>query len=125
MNRNALKTVFLDTLPVMTGYIFLGIGFGILLSEQAGKGLLWSAAMAVFMFAGSAQYLTVLAMWLVTVVCCAIWLRGCAVALLAETAAYAAAMAWACRTLGGVSGDLAGFALTVSECVALAALANR
>jgi len=73
----------------------------------------------------SAQYLTVLAMWLVTVVCCAIWLRGCAVALLAETAAYAAAMAWACRTLGGVSGDLAGFALTVSECVALAALANR
>jgi len=59
MNRNALKTVFLDTLPVMTGYIFLGIGFGILLSEQAGKGLLWSAAMAVFMFAGSAQYLTV------------------------------------------------------------------
>ena len=59
MNRKGLKTVFLDTLPVMTGYIFLGIGFGILLSEQAGKGLLWSAAMAIFMFAGSAQYLTV------------------------------------------------------------------
>lgn len=59
MNRKALKTVFLDTVPVMTGYIFLGIGFGILLQEQAGKGTLWSAAMAIFMFAGSAQYLTV------------------------------------------------------------------
>lgn len=59
MNRKALKTVFLDTLPVMTGYIFLGIGFGILLQQQAGKGFLWAAAMGLFVFAGSAQYLTV------------------------------------------------------------------
>ena len=55
----ALKRVFLDTLPVMTGYLFLGIGFGILLLQQAGKGLLWSAGMGIFVFAGSAQYLTV------------------------------------------------------------------
>lgn len=59
MTRKNFKLVFLDTLPVMTGYIFLGIGFGILLSEQAGKGILWSAAMGIFVFAGSAQYLTV------------------------------------------------------------------
>ena len=42
--------------------------------------------------------------------------------LLVEAAAYAAAMAWAYRALGGVSGDVAGFALTVSECAALVAL---
>lgn len=59
MTRKTLKQVFLDTLPVMTGYIFLGIGFGILLQQQAGKGFLWSAAMGLFVFAGSAQYLTV------------------------------------------------------------------
>lgn len=54
-----LKQVFLDTLPVMTGYIFLGIGFGILLQQQAGLGFLWSAAMGIFVYAGSAQYLAV------------------------------------------------------------------
>jgi len=59
MKSKAFKQVFLDTIPVMTGYIFLGIGFGILLQEQAGKGFLWSAAMGIFVFAGSAQYLTV------------------------------------------------------------------
>ena len=55
----AIKRVFLDTLPVMTGYLFLGIGFGILLQQQAEKGFTWSAAMGIFVFAGSAQYLTV------------------------------------------------------------------
>ena len=34
MNRKALKTVFLDTVPVLTGYLFLGAGFGILLAEK-------------------------------------------------------------------------------------------
>ena len=58
MNRKALKTVFLDTVPVLTGYLFLGAGFGILLNET-GYNALWSLAMAVFLFAGSAQYLTV------------------------------------------------------------------
>ena len=27
MKRKALKTVFIDTLPVLTGYLFLGAGF--------------------------------------------------------------------------------------------------
>lgn len=58
MNKKAIKTVFLDTLPVLTGYLFLGMGFGILLSE-AGYNVLWSAAMALFIFAGSGQYLAV------------------------------------------------------------------
>ncbi len=59
MNKQALKTVFLDTVPVLTGYLFLGAGFGILLAEQTGKGALWALFMSLFMFAGSGQYLAV------------------------------------------------------------------
>lgn len=58
MNKHALKTVFLDTVPVMTGYLFLGVSFGILLGET-GYGLSWAFAMALFMYAGSAQFLAV------------------------------------------------------------------
>lgn len=58
MKKKALKTVFLDTVPVMTGYLFLGVSFGILLGEK-GYGLGWAFAMALFMYAGSAQFLAV------------------------------------------------------------------
>lgn len=58
MNRSAFRQAFRDTVPVMTGYIFMGIGFGILL-RQAGYGPLWSLSMSLFMYAGSAQYLAV------------------------------------------------------------------
>ena len=58
MKKKALKTVFLDTVPVLTGYLFLGAGFGILLSES-GYGVWWALAMSVFVFAGSGQYLAV------------------------------------------------------------------
>ena len=58
MKKKAFLAAFRDTLPVMTGYLFLGIGFGILMYEK-GYGALWSFAMAAFMYAGSAQYLTV------------------------------------------------------------------
>ena len=58
MKKLALRTAFRDTLPVMTGYLFLGIGFGVLM-HQTGYGVLWSLSMAVFIYAGSAQYLTV------------------------------------------------------------------
>ena len=58
MHKKALKTVFLDTVPVMTGYLFLGISFGILLG-QTGYGLPWAFCMALFMYAGSAQFLAV------------------------------------------------------------------
>lgn len=58
MKKHALRIAFRDTLPVLTGYLFLGIGFGILLSEN-GYGVGWAFFTAVFMYAGSAQYLTV------------------------------------------------------------------
>ncbi len=58
MNKSFLKTVIIKTLPVMTGYIVLGIGFGILL-ESHGYGILCSLAMAVFIYAGSMQYVAI------------------------------------------------------------------
>lgn len=58
MNRSAFKQAFLDTVPVLTGYLFLGAGFGIMLSE-AGYGPVWALAMSLFMYAGSGQYLAV------------------------------------------------------------------
>ena len=58
MRKQSLKIVFRDTVPVLTGYLFLGMGFGILLSES-GFGFGWAFFMALFMYAGSGQYLAV------------------------------------------------------------------
>ena len=58
MKIKAFKTAFPLTLPVMAGYIFLGIGFGILL-ESIGYSFLWSFAMGFFIFAGSMQYASI------------------------------------------------------------------
>jgi len=70
------------------------------------------------------QRVAVVAMWAIAMAACWIWLGKPVIALAVETLAYALAMLWAYRTLKGVSGDVAGFALTVSECAALMALAN-
>lgn len=59
MKKHAFRQAFLDTIPVLTGYLFLGMGFGILLMEQTGKGVLWAFCMGLFVFAGSGQYLAV------------------------------------------------------------------
>lgn len=58
MNRPAIRAALKDTIPVMTGYLFLGFGFGILL-QQSGYGLLWAIAMSVTIYAGSMQYVAV------------------------------------------------------------------
>lgn len=58
MKKHALRAAFLDTVPVMTGYVFLGFGFGILM-HQNGFSVLWSAAMSLFIYAGSMQYVAV------------------------------------------------------------------
>lgn len=58
MKKSAIRSAFLDTVPVMTGYVFLGFGFGILLHRN-GYGVLWSAAMSLFIYAGSMQYMAV------------------------------------------------------------------
>jgi 4-azaleucine resistance transporter AzlC len=54
-NSEVIGKAFYKSVPVMAGYIVLGIGFGILL-RNAGYGVLWAFAMSVFIFAGSMQY---------------------------------------------------------------------
>ncbi len=58
MKKHIAKLAFLKSLPVMAGYIVLGIGFGILLRD-AGYGVLWSFAMSLLIFAGTMQYVGV------------------------------------------------------------------
>jgi len=53
-----LKKAFLATIPVMSGYVVLGIGFGMLLQTR-GYGVLWALAMSLFIFAGSMQYVAI------------------------------------------------------------------
>lgn len=54
----ALKAAFPYTIPVMTGYLFLGAAYGILMSSK-GYGFGWSLLMSVFVFAGSMQYVAI------------------------------------------------------------------
>lgn len=56
--KHTAKIAFLDTIPVLTGYVFLGFGFGIIM-QQNGFGLLWALAMSLFIYAGSMQYVGV------------------------------------------------------------------
>ena len=57
-SARTVKLAFYKTVPVMAGYLVLGIGFGILL-RNAGYGVLWAAAMSGFIYAGSLQYVGV------------------------------------------------------------------
>lgn len=58
MDSRLFRTAFRDTIPVMTGYLFLGFGFGIL-AQQNGLSLWWALAMSVFIYAGSMQFVAV------------------------------------------------------------------
>lgn len=58
MKGNAFRTAFERTLPVMAGYLFLGLGFGVLLS-RAGYGAGWSVLMSAGIYAGAMQFVTV------------------------------------------------------------------
>lgn len=58
MRSKTVKLAFLKSLPVLAGYIVLGIGFGILL-RKAGYGVLWAFAMSTLIYGGSMQYVGV------------------------------------------------------------------
>lgn len=58
MSRKTFKQAFIKSIPVFAGYVVLGIGFGILM-RNAGYGVLWTAAMSCFIYAGSMQYVGV------------------------------------------------------------------
>lgn len=53
-----MKYAFKQSLPVMAGYIVLGMGFGILLKTK-GYGVAWAFFMSLFIYAGSMQYVTI------------------------------------------------------------------
>lgn len=54
--KNALKVAFKLSLPVLTGYWFLGITYGVL-AESMGFSYWYPLSMAVFIFSGSAEFL--------------------------------------------------------------------
>ena len=62
MRLKRTKEIILEalraTVPVMAGYLVLGMGFGILLRTK-GYGVWWALAMSGFIYAGSMQYLTI------------------------------------------------------------------
>jgi len=56
--KKILKQAFVATIPVLTGYLVLGFGFGIILNA-AGYGILRAFAMSLFIYAGSMQYVAI------------------------------------------------------------------
>ena len=58
MNRKTLAAAFPHTVPVLMGYVSIGIVFGWMMSA-AGFVPLWSVAMSITIYAGSGQYLGV------------------------------------------------------------------
>ncbi len=54
----ALKSAFPHTIPILTGFLFLGIAYGILMNSK-GYGVGWTALMSFLAFAGSAQYVAI------------------------------------------------------------------
>ena len=55
MIKKTFKRAFRDSLPVLAGYLALGVGFGVLLQSK-GYSFWWAILMSCTMFAGSGQY---------------------------------------------------------------------
>ena len=56
--KAAYKAAFPHTIPVMTGYLFIGIAFGVMFADK-GYNFLWAGLMSLLVYAGSGQYLAV------------------------------------------------------------------
>ncbi len=56
--KRELSFAFRQTIPVLCGYIFLGIAFGLLL-QQAGFGVGWALLSSLIIYAGSIQFVLV------------------------------------------------------------------
>ena len=55
MDKKTVRAAFQASLPVMAGYIVLGMGFGVLLADQ-GYSWVWALLMSATIYAGSMQY---------------------------------------------------------------------
>lgn len=58
MNRKTLAAAFPVTVPVLMGYLAIGMAFGLML-QSAGYGVGWALLMSLTIYAGSGQYLGV------------------------------------------------------------------
>ena len=58
MNRKTLAAAFPVTVPVLMGYLAIGMAFGLML-QSIGYGTLWALLMSLTIYAGSGQYLGV------------------------------------------------------------------
>ena len=56
--KRALAAAFPITIPVMVGYLFLGVAFGVLLQKN-GYGVFWAILMSAVIYAGSMQFLAI------------------------------------------------------------------
>ena len=56
--KTAFRKAFPYTIPVLTGYLFIGIAFGVMFAEK-GYSFLWAVLMSTLVYAGSGQYLAV------------------------------------------------------------------
>ncbi|MBE6733056.1 MAG: branched-chain amino acid transporter AzlC [Ruminococcaceae bacterium] len=56
--KQIIKSAFIATIPVLTGYLVLGFGFGIVI-KSAGYGIFLAFAMSLLIYAGSMQYVAV------------------------------------------------------------------
>lgn len=52
------KSAFIQSVPVLSGYLVMGAGFGMILQEN-GYNFIWAFVMALCIFSGSMQYVTV------------------------------------------------------------------
>lgn len=55
---NEYLFAFTETIPILLGYIFLGIAFGLML-QDAGYNFIWAFFMSIFVYAGSMQFMLV------------------------------------------------------------------
>lgn len=58
MTFQTVKQAFYKSVPVLAGYVVLGIGFGILM-RNADYGVIWTVSMSLLIYAGSMQYVGV------------------------------------------------------------------
>ncbi|MBS4960536.1 MAG: AzlC family ABC transporter permease [Clostridiales bacterium] len=54
-NKREIQYAFKQSLPILFGYLFLGMAFGVVMSEN-GLGFLWALACSILIYAGSMQF---------------------------------------------------------------------